>query len=331
MFSLGNADALLVSEWSNSRAVRVLIDGGKGGDAEKVLEKLQELRVGHLDHVVCSHPDDDHAAGLVGVLNSKALTIGQFWMHLPWTHIDYAQLTASLGRAGQSKAAKIVRASLDTAQQLYHLAAARKIPIAEPFDKSNVGPLYVCGPTVEFYRTLLLDFGDFEKLQEFDTALAAHECKLMMEVFAGALTIGGKALPEDEGDLGSEPTEPENNSSVIMTALHDGARFLFTADAGVPALQSAVSRYVLSGLNWMQIPHHGSRRNLTEDLVKYFKPKYAFVSADGSKPHPRRKVVNAFKASGTKVYSTHHPTPRPLHYSVGIVPQRAGYEAAAVL
>jgi beta-lactamase superfamily II metal-dependent hydrolase len=331
MLSMGNADALLVTHWSNTDAVRVLIDGGNAGDSEKVLAKLHELRVGHLHHVVCTHPHNDHAAGLIGVLNHKAVTIGQFWMHLPWAHINYGELTASLNRAGQSKVAAIVRASLDTAQQLYHAAVARKIPMAEPFDKSTVGPLYVCGPTVEFYRTLLLDFGDFEKLQAFDTALAAHERTMMMEAFASGLTIGGKGLSEDEGELGSEPTEPENDSSVIMTAVQDGARFLFTADAGVPALQSALSRYDLSNLNWMQIPHHGSRRNLTEELVKYFKPKYAFVSADGSKQHPRRKVGTAFTAAGTKVYGTHYPTPRSLRHHIGVVPERTGYEAATEL
>jgi hypothetical protein len=76
------------------------------------------------------------------------------------------------------------------------------------------------------------------------------------------------------------------------------------------------------------LPHHGSRRNLTENLVKYFKPAYAFVSADGSKQHPRRKVVNAFKGVGAKVYSTHHPASQPLHHFIGVVPERPGYVTA---
>jgi beta-lactamase superfamily II metal-dependent hydrolase len=267
MLSLGNADAILVTHWSNSNAVRVLIDGGNSSDADKVLAKLQELRVGHLHHVVCTHPHNDHAAGLVGVLGSKAVTVGKFWMHLPWAHINIQQLTATLSRAGQSKVANIVRASLDTSQQLYHLAEARKIPLAEPFDKVTIGPLYVCGPTVEFYRALLLEFSDLEKLQEHETALAAHERKVMAEDFLSGVLLDGRPAVDDTGELGGARTEPENDTSVILTAAHNGARFLLTADAGVPALQAAISRYVLSSLNWMQIPHHGSRRNLTEELV----------------------------------------------------------------
>lgn len=331
MLSLGNADAILVTQWTGSNATRVLIDGGHAADADEVLKKLAELRVAHLHHLVCTHPHDDHAAGLVQLLNNKQLTVGQLWMHLPWTHINYEEFKRSLGQAEQSKVVNVIRASLDTTQELYRVAVARNIPISEPFDKSSIGPLFVCGPTLEFYRNLLVQFGDFERLKNFESARAAHELKLMIEDFARGTAVGGQPLAEDDGDLGSEPTEPENESSVILTASHNANRLLFTADAGVSALQSAVSRYQLNNLNWMQIPHHGSRRNLTETLVEYFKPTYAFVSANGSTRHPRRKVVNAFKKIGTKVYSTHHPTPRSLHHSVGSVPERKGYEKATEL
>jgi len=47
-------------------------------------------------------------------------------------------------------------------------------------------------------------------------------------------------------------------------------------------------------------------RNVNEALINYFKPQTAFVSADGStKKHPRRAVVNAFKAAGAKVFQAH--------------------------
>ena len=314
----------------NSAAVRVLIDGGNSSDGDKVLAKLGALGVRHLDHVVCTHPHDDHAAGLVAILKNKAITIGHFWMPLPWSHINYAGLTASLSRAAQSKVANIVRASLDRSQELYGLAIANKTQVSEPFDRMNIGPLYVCGPTVQFYRDLLLEFSDLEKLQQYDTALAKYEQKLLVEKFSEGVRVGGRPLNESDGELGAGRTEPENDSSVILTAYHGTSRFLFTADAGVPALQAAVSRYYLNNLHWMQIPHHGSRRNITEELIGYFNAKYAFVSAEGSIEHPRRKVVNAFKSAGTKVYSTHYPKSLDL-WRRGNVRERAAYGPATEL
>ena len=108
---------------------------------------------------------------------------------------------------------------------------------------------------------------------------------------------------------------------------------LFTADAGVEALAAARQAYKLALLSWMQIPHHGSRRNVNEDLINYFKPKTAFVSADGTKKHPRRAVVNAFKAVGTQVFSTHYPPPNGGNkwFSLGTVPRRSDYSPAIPL
>ena len=81
----------------------------------------------------------------------------------------------------------------------------------------------------------------------------------------------------------------------------------------------------------MQLPHHGSRRNITPELVEYFRPATALVSAEGTKKHPRRKVVNAFKGVGTQVYSTHHPASSDLHQLYGNVPNRQGCKAATPL
>jgi hypothetical protein len=66
------------------------------------------------------------------------------------------------------------------------------------------------------------------------------------------------------GTLEDNPTtSPENNSSVILQAEHSGESYLFTADAGAQALEKARFWHSLKECRWMQIPHHGSRRNIT--------------------------------------------------------------------
>lgn len=81
----------------------------------------------------------------------------------------------------------------------------------------------------------------------------------------------------------------------------------------------------------MQIPHHGSRRNITADLIEHFRPTTAFVSADGSKKHPNPAVVSAFKEVGTQVYGTHYPDPGSLWQRTGRAPSRPEYEPAIPL
>jgi hypothetical protein len=82
----------------------------------------------------------------------------------------------------------------------------------------------------------------------------------------------------------------------------------------------------------MQIPHHGSRRNINEKVINYFKPRLAYVSAAGNNKHPRKKVVNAFKNEGTHVFSTHYPAQgEHLWYYIGTVPARPEYGNATAL
>jgi hypothetical protein len=114
------------------------------------------------------------------------------------------------------------------------------------------------------------------------------------------------------GGLGGEPTSPENEvSTVLALPSPKGEIYLFTADAGVEALTDVASRCTLQRLHWMQIPHHGSRRNLNENLISHFQPKTCVVSAKGSIKHPSKKLVNALKTNGAKVWGTYYPDRAP--------------------
>ncbi len=74
---------------------------------------------------------------------------------------------------------------------------------------------------------------------------------------------------------------------------------------------------LLNGLRFVQIPHHGSRRNVSPSLLNRLignplleggqrtSSLTAFVSASaGSKTHPRKVVTNAFLRRGATVIGT---------------------------
>ena len=75
MLNLGNADSILVTQWSAGVASRILIDGGNTSNAEKVLSFLSSRGIKYLNHIVCSHPHDDHAGGLLGVVKVRTLIL----------------------------------------------------------------------------------------------------------------------------------------------------------------------------------------------------------------------------------------------------------------
>jgi len=331
MLSLGNADCILVSFWSGFSVHRVLIDGGNKGDAPTVRAFLRNLKIETIDDVLSTHLHDDHSGGLIELLSDETLTFGKVWCHVPQWHVDNMDKAwAALKAAGSSsdEAAKI-RKSLQTVADIYAIAQKRGIPHEEPFKGKRLGNLEVCSPTVEFYDGLAIEITDVEKIKAEDAAEVRYDTQTTLEE-----TMFKAILDDSSSDssLLTDPhTTPENESSAVTGTQHDGKVFLFTSDAGTCALTNVLRDYKVKGLHWMQIPHHGSRRNITKSLIDTFAPNTAYVSAEGSKKHPRRAVVNAFKEAGATVYSTHYPKPLDLRNHLGTVPTRPGYGTATAL
>src|SRR5207245_9331952 len=118
-----------------------------------------------------------------------------------------------------------------------------------------------------------------------------------------------------------DATSSENNSSVILLFRDGKEGFLFTSDAGVPALTNAADfaqglGVDLKTVTRLQAPHHGSKRNLGPKILDRIvgpklqdqaqMTKIAIVSAapDGAPKHPSKRVVNALIRRGAKVVAT---------------------------
>ena len=236
-------------------------------------------------------------------------------MHVPERHVDRRDAEIALSQAAGSRKAQIAMKSLQTSDALLAAIEDRSVPLEEPFRGKRIGFLKVCGPTEEFYEELVADFKDADKMKMSDLS------ELILEAVL-------KSASKD-GLLESPPARPENDSSVILGTAYDDEIYLFTGDAGPRALERAKDSFEIAGCTWMQLPHHGSRNNMTASLVEHFAPQTAYVSAPGNDDHPHRAVVDAFKEAGTSVYSTHYPSDGHLYFSKGNVPDRPGINGPA--
>lgn len=64
---------------------RILIDGGyKASTLVPVLKKQLGASTIHLDVVVCTHSDSDHAGGLTNLLDQPGITAAEFWLPGSW-------------------------------------------------------------------------------------------------------------------------------------------------------------------------------------------------------------------------------------------------------
>lgn len=319
---------------SRSEQTVVVIDGGYTDDGEALVEHIREYYgTDMVDMVISTHSDQDHITGLEVVL--EEMRVGQLLMHLPWQHSE--MLTEARKSAFKSRAlSEKVEKSFQAASDLEAIAERKGVPIVEPFAGMGTGDgvLRILGPSKAYYEELLTEVEvtgapqTTSALQEYLRKLAKAAAKLVPE------TLWLETL-RDDGE-----TSPTNNSSVITLLTIDGRKSLFTGDAGIPALEQALDLLEAEGfepgtLKFVQIPHHGSRRNVGPSVLNRLlgakgqatRHSTAFASVPPKNPehkHPSKKVTNAFHRRGYDVHVTQGDTKRHHHNA----PDRQGWSAS---
>lgn len=75
----------------------ILVDGGYGSRSLSTALSSQVPAIDHLDIVVCTHADKDHAGGLVDIIDKCNIRIGEFWLPGAWAE-SLPELLKSPGR-----------------------------------------------------------------------------------------------------------------------------------------------------------------------------------------------------------------------------------------
>ncbi|MCC0036379.1 MAG: MBL fold metallo-hydrolase [Hoeflea sp.] len=291
-----------------------VVDGGYAPTGQAIIDHLQAFYGAptFIDHVVLSHADNDHAAGLISVV--EHFDVGTLWMNRPWRFAAEI-LGAFHGSYTVEGLAKTIRDGYPLLAKLEELANSKGIPINDVFTYTQIGAFTVMAPTRERYLELIPQFDhtptSYVKPVKGIVARLGEAIKQMAHFFE---TWGTEALEENPA-----PTSPSNESSVVQLANFDGRTALLTADAGPDALGRAADAAArlgrLSSPNFVQVPHHGSRRNVTPTVLNRWLGNAlpegsatrgtAFCSVGSNKPeYPKRRVSNAFLRRGYPVYKT---------------------------
>lgn len=296
----------------------VLIDGGFTASREQVVRHLSDYyKTNTIDVVISTHPDSDHISGLNTVL--EKCVVKQLLMHKPWEHAEEIKNLFKSERASYTGIEK----SLKQASDLEQLALSKNIEIVEPFQGTNGLSMHILGPSIDFYRQLV---PNFRSTPEPKSSILTP----IKDVYKKAINwiedhVGVDLLNDDE-----DTTSAENNSSVITLFEIDGQKILFTGDSGKTALLNAIEYantfgVSLSDLSFFDVPHHGSKRNISSKILSSIGSKTAFISAaKESDKHPAKKVTNGLKKKEMKVFVNRGMTLRHHHNA----PARPGWTAA---
>lgn len=315
-------DAIIARYRENNLDYIYIIDGGTITSGEAI---VAELRLNYqvdkvvIAGIVSTHPDKDHSSGLRVILDE--LDVRSVWMHRPWLYTPSILHLFSDSRWTSEGLAKCMRENYPFVAEIEEIATRKGISILEPYAGCTFGRFTVLSPSPSFYMGLI---------PQFDNLPQANE-ELLKQ--AGVL-IGKRSLPP-QGLLGAllaaarvaenfgietlkdgGVTSATNESSVVLYGDFGGLKCLLTADAGRNALTNAVEfakqkSINLQELNLIQIPHHGSRSNVSPAVLDMIvgprrllpapmtKFAVASVPEDDAK-HPRKIVLNAFYRRGAK-------------------------------
>lgn len=287
----GDAIAMRFTQPDTGAWVHVIVDAGFQGDGDDLVKHVKAYyETDVIDLAILTHPDGDHIGGMGQVV--RGLRVKQLWLH-------------DLGARGGSSLP-----AADAVNDLVSVANARGTAVYEAWAGAQDfgGALTVLGPDQTYYQQMV-----DEQVEE--RGAVATAAKALAEAARGLFdriaTGLGIEVPFAEKDV-----SPRNNTSMITFLSVDGQRFLLTGDAGVPALERAWDVAETLGLagapDFVQIPHHGSRRNASSAWLdrllgstgqSEFRTAFVSVVPDSDK-HPSGKVINAYKRRGCTVVAT---------------------------
>lgn len=338
-----SGDAIAI-RYGTPRDYKVIVyDGGTRESGQALVDHIKHYYgTSRVDYLINSHPDSDHASGLSVVV--EQMDVGEIWLHRPWQYSDVILNYFKDGRITDNSLAERLKEKMAAAYALEQMAEKKYIPIYEPYQGANIGSFTVLSPEKDWYiHTLIAEFtkSPEQKGAAINTGGLLGSITKTVAAIAEWITEhwGSESLRENV------QTSAENESSVILLGQIAGKGILLTGDAGVRALTATADYTEACGvsiptcLDFIQIPHHGSRNNVSTSSLDRIagvrkaandgtSDKTAYVSAGKeSTTHPRKAVTNAFIRRGATVVATQGQAKCYYHN----MPARAGWYPATAL
>lgn len=328
MLNVKDADAFIVYyRTSDNKCHLVLIDAGRYGDGEKVQKHLNTYYSGiPVELAIVTHPDDDHYGGFIYLLEQiknkakGAVKINKFWINDPRKHIKVDEVQESIQRTTLQKRLASIYSVGD--KNLLILIEETKISTEEVFAGSHkvlfrnvLGYLaeklapntssqpcfIVLGPTKDYYDEVCKSFRyehvHVVETSEEDDVVDEDDFKQTDECYSKVL--------DDAPDDGSD----HNKSSIIVLFQSiEGDKILFTGDASVESFEQMDDAHekLCHNVQWLKVPHHGSKSNLNSKWIKIFNPNTAYISTLRRGKYLSQCTINALKKNKCTIISTHN-------------------------
>jgi beta-lactamase superfamily II metal-dependent hydrolase len=272
-------DAIIVRYGERNDYNLMIIDGGTAETGRTMVAHLkkhfgEDVRIAH---IVLTHCDLDHASGLREVLQN--IPVSNLWLHIPWllaTEVRHLFKRTNWTDQGLREA---IKKEYDVINEIVDLAVYAGCNVRSPFQGDVVGPFRVLSPSRYAYVHLLPQFDrtpDPDQPQLGALNMWLGKSSIVARLFDKAAAKAQKWIEESwtrERLKDGGVTSASNEASVVLYGdFGDSQRVLLTGDAGVNALTWAANygealQLPFQRFSFVQIPHHGSRRNVGPTIL----------------------------------------------------------------
>lgn len=306
MLPAAHGDALWIEYGEAANPCRVLIDGGPDHTYESLRWRIVDLpkSARHFELLIITHVDCDHIEGIIKLLQDDDLgcTFGDIWFN-DWKQIEHlpnrADLKPALGPThGEFLGALIEERSNQKwndpwSGDLIWVPPGRNLP---RHTLPGGLELTLLSPGLDELEALRKEWDKVVR----DAGFAPGDKDAALEQLAKQ-----KRLRPPEERLGDEEVAKSmdnseaNGSSIAVLAEFDGKRLLLAGDAFPVRLRESLDAWLQETgeskvkLDAFKLPHHGSKKNTTPQLLQRISCRDYLISTSGAVfDHPDEETID---------------------------------------
>jgi hypothetical protein len=296
-----SGDCIWIEYGSPQNPQKILIDGGFVDTYNAIRQRLQSLPTDqrHFELLIVTHVDRDHIGGILKLLSDPdiGVTFDDIWFN-GWDHLPVSDLEALGPPQGEKLTDLLEKPNLAWNEEFNKKRAS--IPQTGPLTtytlKSGI-KLTLLSPGLKQLSELRPYWLKECRKAGLDPTYTPppRKAPVGFEIL-GSLDIDVDALANSTFE---EVATEANDSSIAVLAEFDGRQALFAGDANSVVLLGSIERLVGTGkndrlkLDAFKLPHHGSKYNVTQDLLEKVNCKRYLFSTNGRghHKHPDKEAV----------------------------------------
>lgn len=247
----------------------VIIDGGPLCDELNAIIKDIIDKQEVIDLLVITHYDEDHILGIYKILK---------------------ELSCSVSLKDVVKAVWFNATKLGLNGNNHYLSSQQAVGMAELLVKNDINWISLLKKRTKYN---IDDTVWIEVLYGGDVYTPQSEGQFLSSARCDWMTSFKELEPFINDDV---PDDSPTNSQSIILVLHDGERqILLSGDATPGKLYDALRQYINDGnsnhFDLIKLPHHGSYRNITKEILNLVVCNDYIISTDGNRFfHPDKKM-----------------------------------------